>query len=133
MIFVFYHYQRYELDEKSNPAVLLEIGRLFLLIFSETYFIDFPLNQIELLVVVINSNEFHQDLFSMRNIFFTASITIWKIRPTSFRNVGVIINDKIIPKTRSILAMHCNHKLFLIGCKFEFGKGVTQPKYKGLL
>lgn len=104
-----------------------------MLILRETYLIDLPLNKIELLIMVINSHKFHQDLLRMRNILGLAAITIWEIGPTSFGNISMVINDQVISKTWSVLSMHCNHKLFLIDCEFILGKDLAQTKDESLL
>lgn len=98
------------LIETSYLSVFLQKTCLRLLSDIKYDLINFPLKHIKFFEMVINAYELENSLFSMLKLMISTFITIWKIRPTAFWLVCIIIYDYIISKRRSILLMHSNSK-----------------------
>lgn len=92
------------------PTIL----KLFAL--TEAQLVDLPLFKVKLLEMVFYSNKTLYSLASMLYRLQSAGVDIREIRPAVFTMMGFIINNKVIPKGRSIIFMHSN-------CKFCFKWG----------
>ena len=98
---------------KSNQVILSDEWFLNLLVLRKIDFVDFPFFDVELLVVLFGSNEMLKNLGRMGNLLalFGSTVDVREVWPATLWMVSFIVNNQVVPETRSVLFVHANSEL----------------------
>ncbi len=80
--------------------------------------------------MIFYTHESLNDLLSMWKWILFVIVNVWKIRPTTFRMIGLVINYKVISKNWPIVFMHTNWKVIFNRIKFHPFKVFLKREHK---
>ena len=119
--------------DRSYFSVLIHKTPFLFFLLIETNLVNFPFYNVEFFVMISYSYPFLNRILIVRNFFSFAPVAIRKVWPTIFWCIWFIVYNKIVTKTRSIIAMHPYRKLFLERFKLQIFKLPSQRKEKGFV